>query len=34
MKIEKIILKNFSAISNAMNTNELEIDFSNMKNKI
>ena len=34
MKIEKIILKNFSAISNAMNSNELEIDFSDMKNKI
>lgn len=34
MKIEKIILRNFSAINNAMNTNEIEIDFSNMQNKI
>ena len=34
MKIEKIILKNFSAIKNAMETNELTIDFSESKNNI
>lgn len=34
MKIEKIILKNFSAVMIAMKTNEIEIDFSNAINKI
>lgn len=34
MKIVKIILKNFSAIKNAMETNELSIDFSCSKNNI
>ena len=34
MKILKIILKNFSAVKNAMNTNTVEIDFSNCTNKI
>ena len=34
MKIEKLILKNFAAVDNAMNTNELTIDFSKSENKI
>ena len=34
MKILKIILRNFSAVKNAMNTNEVEIDFTNSTNKI
>lgn len=34
MKITKLILKNFSAIKNAMNAYEVEIDFSNSVNKI
>ena len=34
MKIEKIILKNFAAVKNAMNANEIEIDFTNSQNKI
>lgn len=34
MKITKLILRNFSAIANAMKTNELTIDFSNSKNNI
>lgn len=34
MKIEKIILKNFAAIDNAMNAKELTIDFSKSINKI
>ena len=33
MKILKIILRNFSAVKNAMNTNEVEIDFTNSTNK-
>lgn len=34
MKIEKIILKNFAAIDNAMNAREITIDFSKSINKI
>lgn len=34
MKITKIILKNFSAVKNAMDTNSIEIDFSSAINKI
>lgn len=34
MKILKLILKNFSAIKNAMNANEIELDLSNTQNKI
>lgn len=34
MKIKKIILKNFSAIENAMNASELAIDFPKTDNKI
>ena len=34
MKIEKIILRNFASIENAMNTNEISIDFSKAMNKI
>lgn len=34
MKIEKVVLRNFSAIANAMKTNELTIDFSTAKNNI
>lgn len=34
MKIEKLILRNFAAINNAMNTNEISIDFSESTNKI
>lgn len=34
MKINKIILKNFSAIKNAMKSDEIEIDFSNAENKV
>ena len=34
MKIEKLILKNFASIYNAMNAKEISIDFSMMKNKI
>lgn len=34
MKIEKLILKNFAAVKNAMNANTLEIDFSQSQNKI
>ena len=34
MKIEKLILKNFSAVYNAMNAKSLVIDFSKSKNKI
>ena len=34
MKIEKIILKNFSAIKNAMDANELSIDFGSSRNNI
>ena len=34
MKIEKIILKNFASIENAMNCSQIEIDFSSAANKI
>lgn len=34
MKIEKMILRNFSAIKNAMDANEISIDFSQAINKI
>ena len=34
MKIEKIILKNFASIENAMNCSQIEIDFSSATNKI
>ena len=34
MKINKLILRNFSAVKNAMNANEVEIDFRSAKNKI
>ena len=34
MKIEKLILENFAAIKNAMNTKRIEIDFSNTENKV
>lgn len=34
MKILKLILKNFSAIKNAMNSNEIELDLTNTINKI
>ena len=34
MKIEKLILKNFSSISNALNCKEIELDFSKSENKI
>ena len=34
MKIEKLILKNFSAVKNAMNANEITIDFSQARNNI
>lgn len=34
MKINKLKLKNFSAVKNAMNANEIEIDFSCATNKI
>ena len=34
MKIKKVILKNFSAIENAMNAHELTIDFPETDNKI
>lgn len=34
MKIEKLILKNFAAVKNAMNANTLEIDFTQSQNKI
>ena len=34
MKITHIILENYAAIKNAMNTNRIEIDFSNSKNNV
>lgn len=34
MRIEKIILKNFSLFKSALNKNKIEIDFSNFKNRI
>ena len=34
MKILKLILENFSAVKNAMDSNKIEIDFSNTKNKV
>ena len=34
MKILKIILENFSAVKNSMNSNRIAIDFSNTQNKI
>lgn len=34
MKILKLLLKNFAAVSNAMNASELEIDLSTMENKV
>lgn len=34
MKIEKVILKNFAAVHNAMNSHELMIDFSTAINKV
>lgn len=34
MKIEKLILRNFASIYNAMDAKEITIDFSTMKNKI
>ena len=34
MKIEKIILKNFASIENAMNCSQIEIDFTTAINKI
>ena len=34
MKINRLILKNFSAVKNAMNANEISIDFSNATNKV
>lgn len=34
MKILKLILKNFSAVKNAMNCNEITLDFSESTNKI
>ena len=34
MKIEKLILKNFASIKNAMNSNKITIDFTKCKNNI
>lgn len=34
MKVNKLILKNFAAIKNAMDANKIEIDFTDTENKI
>jgi predicted ATP-binding protein involved in virulence len=34
MKIERLVLKNFSAVKNAMKANEVAIDFTSSKNNI